>query len=65
MTKGGIYKVFEDPFTKTKIEGSATIIKVYKDQFENDENYFYCSVRFTAFEGEPIVGRIVDERDLI
>lgn len=66
MKKGEVYKVYEDPITKTKLEGHATIVKVEDTQTFLENGYYYCGVRFGHdLFGEPVVQRKVDERDKV
>lgn len=62
MKKGETYKIFEDPITREKLEGFATIIEFAAVEDVRDTLHF-CAVRF---EGESqTYQRKVDERDLI
>ncbi|KKL52210.1 hypothetical protein LCGC14_2287820, partial [marine sediment metagenome] len=48
MKKGEVYKVFEDPYTKTKLEGVAKITKVI--DLDMDDGFYRCLVKFNIEE---------------
>jgi hypothetical protein len=67
MKKGEIYKVYEDPLTKTKLEGYATIVRIEDTQTFLELGYHYCAVKFDRDNplGEPTVHRKIDEQDKV
>jgi hypothetical protein len=48
MKRGEVYKVFEDPITKKKLEGHAAIMRIEETNIEL--GCHYCAVRFAVHE---------------
>ena len=55
--------VFQKPYTREEHEGVAYIVSV--DLSRQEGTLFPCEVRFVDSAEEPVVWRLVDERDLL
>ena len=62
---GKKYKVYEDPLTKTKLEGIATVILIEDIGSWLEDGYYFCYVKFEGGFGEPDVIRKVCEHDIL
>ena len=55
--------VFQKPYTREGHEGIAVVVSV--DFSRQEGTLFPCEVRFVDFAEEPVVWRLIDERDLL